>query len=151
MNTPNERRSLNRQVIDRYYKLLMQRNIGAWGELWAPNGRQENPFAPKGVPNEYPDKASVLAIYQAEFKNRHDHVFTVDQIYETTDADTLVVEARGRSVIGETNRVYEQQYISLFKFSNCLIVLNRQYCNPLPFMDAWGGAFKSLLSDARNI
>jgi ketosteroid isomerase-like protein len=139
MTTKTAGHSSNRDTIIAYFDLLMARDIDAWGELWAEDGKQENPFAPDGILSTYPDKKFILDWYKKTFKNRREHKFMLDHIHETTDPDTIIVEARATSIIGEINKLYEQRYVFVFKFRDGRIILNREYFNPLAYIKAWEG------------
>lgn len=139
MATPDQIRAENKQTVLTYYRLLMEKDIPAWSELWADDGKQENPFAPDGILEVFPDKAFLVSWYQKIFKNRKEHVFTLDAIHETMDPDVIIVEARARSIVGEIDRVYEQRYVMVFKFRDGKLILNREYFNPLAYLKAWDG------------
>ncbi|MDB5860251.1 MAG: hypothetical protein JWQ76_3940 [Ramlibacter sp.] len=131
--------SANRQLVEKYFDLLMKKDLVGWAELLDDEVRQENPFAPAGIPEVYPNKEYILNFYGKTFKTRKDHVFTLDAIHETLDPSVVIVEARARSIIGEVNRVYEQRYVFVFKIRNGKVLVNREYFNPLAYLKAWDG------------
>lgn len=135
----DQAKSANRLLIERYFDLLMKKDLAAWSELLHPDARQENPFAPPGIPEVYPDKEFILAFYGKTFKTRKDHVFTLDAIHQTTDPSLVIVEARARSIIGEVDRVYAQRYVFIFTLKDGKVLVNREYFNPLAYLKAWDG------------
>lgn len=137
MSTTTE--SPNVQLIRRYFDCLMKKDLVAWGELLHDDVRQENPFAPKGIAEVYPNKAYILDFYGRTFKNRKDHVFMLDKIHETTEGNVVIVEGRARSIIGEINKVYDQRYVFVFTIKDGKVLINREYFNPLVYLKAWDG------------
>jgi uncharacterized protein len=128
-----------------YFTLLMKRDMEGFADIWHDDAAQDIPFPPEGfgkfVTARFADKGEIMDHYNVAFANRRDHVFWIDEIYETKDPGTVIIEAHARSVVGETEKVYENNYICVFVVRDGKLALLKEYANPLAFMNAFGGGF----------
>jgi uncharacterized protein len=128
-----------------YFTLLMRRDLDAFEEIWTRDAVQAIPFPPEGfgafVTPSFEGRAAIMAHYRAAFANRRDHVFTIAAIHRLPDAETVIVEAAGRSLVGETGRIYENRYVCVFEITDGLISRLREYVDPLAFTRAFAGGF----------
>lgn len=58
--------------------------------------------------------------------------FTFDEWYPTADPNCLIVEYRSSCARRDRGGLYENSYISVFKFIGNKISLYKEYLNPLP-------------------
>jgi len=135
----------NEMIVLSYFTLLMQRKMEAFANLWHDDAIQDIPFLPEGfgkfVTDSFTGKEEIMAHYIAAFKNRRDHIFWIDAIHHTTDPDCLIIEARARSLVGETQKVYENRYVCIFRVRDGKLASLCEYVNPLAFMKAFAGGF----------
>jgi hypothetical protein len=134
-------RDANERTVLGFYTNLMKKDLDAFAELWAEDAVQDMPFA-AGVAVLEPawyGKEKLLSYYRKSIPNRRDHVFEIDKLHRTTDPDVIVVEAAGRSTIGETGRLYDQRYVFVFHLRDGRIVLNREHFNPIVWQQAFAG------------
>jgi ketosteroid isomerase-like protein len=129
----------NEQVCRAWYALLVKQEWNAWSALWHDDAVQENPFAPQELVSEWVGKQSIVEHYKKALENRRDHSFAIDRLHRTENPDCIIVEARGSSTVGETNRIYNQRYVMVFRFKDGKIILNREYFNPIIFLNAFDG------------
>jgi uncharacterized protein len=134
-------RNSTEETILKFYTLLMEKKFDAWGELFADDAVQENPFVPalEGLDAEFRGKDRIVFHYRTVLTKRKGHVFTINEIHQSADGNTVVVEAQGRSEVPETGRVYDQRYVMIFKLRDGKIVRLREYFNPLVFQRAFEG------------
>jgi uncharacterized protein len=122
-----------------FFSLLMKRDLDAFADLWTDDAVQEHPFGFEGLTPALVGKKELLDDFHRMFRNRSDHVFTIYNVHQTLDPDCLVVEARGVSKVGETDGVYDNRYIALFRLRDGKIALNRFYFNPIITQAAFKG------------
>ncbi|OON72247.1 nuclear transport factor 2 family protein [Streptomyces tsukubensis] len=116
-------------------RLLLEKDIPAWVDLWDDNGIFEFPFAPDGMPERLEGKAAV-ADYMRDYPDHIDlHDFPQVLIHETTAAGTIVVEMRGVGRLVQTDAPFDMTYIAVVTFQNGLITRYRDYWNPLVLQD----------------
>jgi ketosteroid isomerase-like protein len=129
-----------------YFRLLASRDMDGFAEIWTEDAIQHVPFTPEGlgsvVPAAFVGKQAIVGHYRVVTKNRREHVFWIDQIHNTMDSQCVIVEAHARSIIGETNAVYENAYVCVFRIRGGKIAVLKEYANPLPVMRAFRGAFE---------
>jgi ketosteroid isomerase-like protein len=140
-------RDADEAVVLSYFTLLMRRDLEGFDALWHEDAVQDIPFLPEGfgkfVTSAFTGKAEIMAHYRAAFAKRRDHVFWIDEIYRTDKSGCLVVEAHARSLVGETGKVYENNYVCIFQVRDGKLARLKEYVNPLAFMKAFQGGFEA--------
>ncbi|MGW9071859.1 nuclear transport factor 2 family protein [Streptomyces yangpuensis] len=112
-------------------RLLLEKDIPAWVDLWDARGVLEFPFAPAGWPARLEGKAAVGA-YMRDYPDHIDlHDFPDVTIHQTTVPETIVVEMRGVGRLVKTDTPYDMTYIAVVTVENGLITSYRDYWNPL--------------------
>lgn len=112
-------------------KLLLDKDIAAWIDLWDDNGVFEFPFAPDGWPKRLEGKAAI-ADYMRGYPDHIDlHDFPYVEIHQTTAAQTIVVEMRAVGRLVETGSPYDMTYIAVVTVEDGRITRYRDYWNPL--------------------
>ncbi|WP_329037984.1 nuclear transport factor 2 family protein [Streptomyces sp. NBC_01725] len=116
-------------------RLLLDKDIPAWVDLWDDDGVFEFPFAPEGRPKRLEGKAAVGDYMRGypDFIDLHD--FPSVEIHRTTAAETIVVEMRGVGRLVKTGGPFDMTYIAVVTFRNGLITHYRDYWNPLALQD----------------
>lgn len=116
-------------------RLLVDKNIPAWVDLWDTDGVLEFPFAPDGWPKRLDGKAAI-GDYMRGYPDHIDvHDFPDVEIHRTTVAETIVVEMRGVGRLVETDKPFDMSYIAVVTVKNGLITHYRDYWNPLAVQD----------------
>lgn len=116
-------------------RLLLDKNIPAWVDLWDDDGVLEFPFAPDGWPKRLEGKAAV-GDYMRGYPDHIDiHDFPSVDIHRTTVAETIVVEMRGVGRLVETGGPFDMTYIAVVTVENGRITHYRDYWNPLAIQD----------------
>jgi hypothetical protein len=122
-------------VFRRSLRLLLDKNIPGWVELWAEDGLMEFPFAPRGWPARLEGKAAVAA-YIRDYPDHIDlHDFPGMRIHETTDPATIVAEMRGVGRLVETGGPLDITYIAVVTVRDGHITSYRDYWNPLTVLE----------------
>ncbi|MEU0212777.1 nuclear transport factor 2 family protein [Streptomyces canus] len=112
-------------------KLLLDKDIAAWIDLWDDNGVFEFPFAPDGWPKRLEGKAAI-ADYMRGYPDHIDlHDFPYVETHQTTAAQTIVVEMRAVGRLVETGSPYDMTYIAVVTVEDGRITRYRDYWNPL--------------------
>ncbi len=112
-------------------RLLVDKDITAWVDLWDDLGVLEFPFAPEGWPKRLEGKAAVLE-YMRHYPDHIDlHDFPDLEIHETTDPGRIVVEMRGVGLLVETGAPFDVTYVAVVTVADGLITHYRDYWNPL--------------------
>jgi len=128
-----------------YFTCLVRKDMEGFANIWNDDAVQRIPFVPEGlgkvVQDTFTSKQEIVNHCRVLSKNRRDHVFWIDKIHNTLDANCVIIEAHARSIIGETNAVYENNYVCVFEIRSGKIAELREYANPLPAMRAFRGAF----------
>ncbi|MBX7267063.1 nuclear transport factor 2 family protein [Micromonospora sp. Llam7] len=112
-------------------RLLLDKNIAAWVDLWAENGQLEFPFAPDGWPSRLAGKEAIAA-YMRHYPDHIDlHDFPDLTIHQTTDPETIVVEMRGIGRLRETGSPFDMTYVAVVAIRDGRFTSYRDYWNPL--------------------
>ncbi|WP_181035136.1 nuclear transport factor 2 family protein [Arthrobacter sp. B0490] len=138
-------RDANERTVLGYFRHMKRKQWDEFGELWNDDAVQQAFFRPDGLDNFIPERfvgrEPILAHYRKAIANRREHEFWIDVLHRTEDPDIFVVECRGRSVVGENDRVYENRYVFIFELRDGRIAYLKEYADPLPVMRAFSGAF----------
>jgi uncharacterized protein len=136
VSTPRDAGALLKSHLE-----LIGTDIERWLELFAEDAVVEFPYAPSlGVPGRMEGLEAIRRYFVETPKHFRGLVFTNVQYYPTTDPEVALGEAHGSATIGSTGRRYEQDYIVLLKSRNGKISFYREYWNPIPGLEAFGGA-----------
>jgi uncharacterized protein len=112
-------------------RLLLDKDISAWVDLWAEDGLMEFPFAPEGWPRRLEGREAVAA-YMHHYPDHIDlHDFPDLRMHRTTDPETIVVEMRGVGRLVETGAPFDMTYIQVLTVRDGRISSCRDYWNPL--------------------
>ncbi|MFF4284645.1 nuclear transport factor 2 family protein [Streptomyces sp. NPDC001633] len=112
-------------------RLLLDKDIPAWVDLWAEHGVMEFPFAPPGWPQRLEGRAAIAA-YMRDYPDHIDlHDFPDLRIHRTTDTGTLVVEMRGVGRMVATGGPFDMTYIAVVTVQDGRFTSYRDYWNPL--------------------
>ncbi|MCX5192912.1 nuclear transport factor 2 family protein [Streptomyces sp. NBC_00249] len=119
------------EVYHHGLRLLLEKDIAGWVDLWDPDGFLEFPFAPPGWPARLEGRAAVAA-YMQHYPDHVDvHDFPDVKIHQTVAPETIVVEMRGVGRLVETDTPYDMTYIAVVTVMDGLITSYRDYWNPL--------------------
>ncbi|AUG75227.1 phenazine biosynthesis protein PhzA/PhzB [Kitasatospora sp. MMS16-BH015] len=112
-------------------RLLLDKSIPAWVDLWAADGVMEFPFAPPGWPRRLEGREAVAA-YMRDYPDHIDlHGFPELRILDTTEAGTIVVEMRAVGRLVRTGDPFELDYIAVVTVRDGRFTSYRDYWNPL--------------------
>ncbi|MEU0255343.1 nuclear transport factor 2 family protein [Streptomyces sp. NPDC006184] len=132
MSVPTSPSDLYRHSL----RLLLDKDIAGWIDLWAEDGVMEFPFAPEGRPGRLEGREAIAA-YMRPYPDHIDlHDFPDLRIHQTTDPETIVVEMRGVGRLVETDKPYEMTYIAVVAVRDGRITSYRDYWNPLAVLEA---------------
>jgi uncharacterized protein len=67
-------------------------------------------------------------------------IFTNVREYQTSNHNILFAEVHGEATIVTTSRHYQQDYVMRLETQDGKIVHYREYWNPIPAIEAWGGS-----------
>ncbi|ONF74332.1 nuclear transport factor 2 family protein [Amycolatopsis keratiniphila] len=117
-------------------RLLLDKDISAWVDLWSDEGTMEFPFAPDGWPKRLEGKQAVAA-YMRHYPDHVElHDFPGLRIHQTTDPETIVVEMRGVGRLVETDAPFDMTYIAVVTVHEGRITSYRDYWNPLAVQES---------------
>ncbi|TLQ42334.1 nuclear transport factor 2 family protein [Streptomyces marianii] len=112
-------------------RLLLDKDIPGWVDLWAEHGVMEFPFAPPGRPARLEGKQAVAA-YMHGYPDHIDlHDFPDLRIHRTTEPGTIVAEMRGVGRVVATGGPFDMTYIAVVTVRDGRFTSYRDYWNPL--------------------
>ena len=141
-----EARDDREAVVLGYFRYMKRKDWERFGELWDESAVQNAVFLPDGlesfVPDRFEARETLMTHYKRGLANRREHEFWIDWLHRTEDPNCFIVECRAHSVVGENDRVYENQYVFIFTLRDGKIARLTEYANPLPIMRAFTGVFE---------
>ncbi|MCZ4121946.1 nuclear transport factor 2 family protein [Streptomyces sp. H39-S7] len=131
MNVTTAPADLYRQGL----RLLLDKDIAGWIDLWDEHGIAEFPFAPEGWPKRLEGRTAV-AEYMRGYPDHIDlHDIPSVEIHQTVVPETIVVEMRGVGRLVTTGSPFDMTYIAVVTVKHGLITHYRDYWNPLALQD----------------
>lgn len=133
-----ERQQARKAVLD-FLTGLEDKDMARVNGVWAEDGVQEMPYAPKNFPRRVAGKEALIRQYATWPQNSGKARFTDGVVfYPTRDPSIVITEYHGVSEIVPTKRTYDQRYIGVFHVENGKITLFREYFDPNVFSFAFG-------------
>jgi ketosteroid isomerase-like protein len=131
-------------LLDAHLELIGT-DIERWLGLFAEDAVVEFPYArPLGLPERLEGREAIRRYFADTPKHFRGLVFTNVRRYLTTDPEVALAEAHGSATIAATGRQYEQDYVMMVKTRDGRISLYREYWNPIPGLEAFGGTHNLL-------
>ncbi len=144
LNTSNQMMTTsiekNRKIVDSFFVALETQNFQILREIFAPQGKQLNPYAPDGFPKSFDGAEAIYKQYSGLTANFGQMKFP-RQIYATEDSNFFFVKFRGEIEIKAGGK-YENDYIGTFRLENCKIVEYTEYFNQVVMSKAFGVELK---------
>ncbi|MFC7896958.1 nuclear transport factor 2 family protein [Streptomyces sp. NPDC057381] len=138
MSAPTSPADLYRHSL----RLLLDKDVAAWTDLWADDGVMEFPFAPEGWPGRLEGKEAIGAY----MRGYPDHIDLRDfpelRVHRTVEPETLVVEMRGVGRLVRTGAPFDMTYIAVVTVEGGRFTSYRDYWNPLAVLEP-GADFRS--------
>jgi uncharacterized protein len=126
-------------IFNRHLRLLLDKDMEGWADLFAEDARFEMPFSPAGYPKCLEGRAAI----QDDIKDYPQHIdlhdFVDVTVHQTEDANVLIGEMRAEGRAVATGKPYRMPYISVITIKDGKIANFRDYWNPLTAIDALGG------------
>jgi len=120
------------QVARRFFELLHDKDIEAWGELWHERGRIIVYYPADGFPTNIEDKTNIVAGFRAMFQNFTFFSSELTGIYPALDSDAVVVQYKNRATL-VGGAVYTNDNIAVFRFEDGLLREYHDYFDPRRF------------------
>lgn len=117
---------------------LVSKDVQAWVDLFAEDAVVEFPYA-STTPGRLEGKAAIYNYIKDVPAQMRDLVFTNVRIYSTLNPDVLFAEVHGEADIVSTGLHYQQDYVMRLETKEGKIIHYREYWNPVPALEAWGG------------
>lgn len=133
-----QRRRRAHTAIDRLQQALLDHDMSAFADEWAPDGTMSFPFAPPGWPQL--DGRDAVRGYLANYTDTVDvQAITRQTRHDTADPDTVILEwaVSGRAIA--TGNPYDLAYVAVITVGADGITGYRDYWNPLAAGTALGG------------
>ncbi|MBM7117245.1 nuclear transport factor 2 family protein [Archangium primigenium] len=119
---------------------LIGTDIERWLALFAEDAVVEFPYARSlGVPERLEGIAAIRGYFAQTPKHFLGLAFTNVRRYLTTDPELAIAEVHGTATIATTGKPYAQDYVFFVKTRQGRISLYREYWDPLPGLEAFGG------------
>jgi uncharacterized protein len=146
MPTEQEIRTNNEQTIRDFLRLLSEKNLSAWIDLWTEDAVQDMPFSPPEFPARLEGKKAIARHYSSLPQTVGKMDFFDLKLYSMQDPDWILAEYRGEIEVLATGRPYNNRYCGLFQLKDSKIALFREYYNPLTLREGFGDELTSSFS-----
>ncbi|MFC5834104.1 nuclear transport factor 2 family protein [Nonomuraea insulae] len=128
------------ELVDHALKLLLDKDMAAFADLWAEDGAIEFPFAPPGYPPLVEGRAAIR-----EYMRGYPDILDVREIVEQTvhqsvDPEVVIAEFEAAGIVVRTGKPYRLRYIAVITVRDGEIQHYRDYWNPLAAAELMGGS-----------
>ena len=128
----DQQRAKNILVVRNFFELMHRKEIDAWAELWAENGRIIVPYPPEGFGTSIDGKAEILRAFRGLFGNFESFDYELTGTYPAADSGAVCVEYKVRAtMVGGVE--YTNDNIAVFRFEAGLISAYHDYFDPRRF------------------
>jgi phenazine biosynthesis protein len=136
MNTTSQR---NIDTVKKFLSLLEQEKITEFLDLFAPVGKQINPYA-SGLFPEITAGTQALKAYWEPVPGRFDGMqFPIEEIFPMENPAQVLVKFKGIIKLKNNAGHYSNDYLGLFKFNEAGKILEYyEYFNPVTVIKAFG-------------
>jgi ketosteroid isomerase-like protein len=137
---PAESATGRAETVRRFFDLLGKKDIDAWAELWAEDGRVQIPYPPDGFDQDIVGRARIHTEFKRLFANYETFESDLTGVYPAADSDAVCVEYTNRATL-TGGAEYTNDNIAVFRFRNGLISEYHDYFDPRRFqavIDALG-------------
>jgi ketosteroid isomerase-like protein len=128
----DRQRQHNIDVVQRFFDLLHQGDVEAWGKLWAEDARIIVFYPPQGFGESIDGRAEIVAGFQTLMGVFDTFDYELTGIYPAADSDAVCVEYRVRAKLVD-GREYTNRNITVFRFQDGLISTYHDYFDPRRF------------------
>jgi len=113
-----------------FHRTLESGDLDAFQALFTPDAVNELPYHSPVSPAKFVGAEAIAADYRNMMANRRDLQFTIHTVTTEPRDNRVVLEFSGRSIIGETGALYEQDYVGVFTIDGTRISRLRLYADP---------------------
>jgi len=125
----------NKKVVDTFFVALETGQFDLLKKIFAPHGKQLNPYAPEGFRKSFDGVEGIYKQYNGLTVNFGKMVFP-RKIYATEDPDFFFVQFRGEIEI-KTGGKYENDYLGTFRLKDGKIIEYTEYFNQVVMAKAF--------------
>jgi len=133
-------RARNRQVVERFFQALEAKDLTAFLDVWAEDGVQVMPFAPKSFPSRLEGKAAIRNQYGSLPEN-YRYMRFPREITPMQDAERFVVRYTGQIGLAGGGR-YDNTYVGLFTVRDGRVQEFVEFFDPIVLQTAFGAALE---------
>ncbi|HEY9002642.1 MAG TPA: nuclear transport factor 2 family protein [Mucilaginibacter sp.] len=126
----------NKSVVDNFFVALETQQFDLLKDIFAPEGKQLNPYAPEGFPKSFDGAEAIYKQYSGLTENFGKMKFP-RTIYATEDSDFFFVQFRGEIEIKAGGK-YENDYLGTFRLKDGKIIEYTEYFNQVVMAKAFG-------------
>jgi len=130
MSAESERRSGNRQTVEKAFGLLSQQRHKEIAELITDDIDFELPYGPGQKALAVRGSDRWIALNDATWPAFTRFSLAITNVYELADPDMLVVEYQSDGEVRATKKPYRNRYIGVFRFRGGRICAWREFHNP---------------------
>jgi uncharacterized protein len=145
-NSDHEVREKNIKLIQLFLDLLEHKDLNAWINLWHKDGRQLNPYAPRGFPRFLSGKKAIFQHWSGVPNAYGKIVFSKREIYPTLDPDVIFTEFHGKIEVLKNYKNYNNTYCCRFTFSKGKLASYVEYFDPIILLESLGDTISDTFS-----
>jgi hypothetical protein len=140
-------RARNRRTVERFFHALEAKDLTAFLDVWADDGVQVMPFAPKNFPSRLEGKAAIRTQYGSLPEN-YRYMRFPREIAPMQDPERFVVRYTGRIGLASGGR-YDNTYVGLFTVRAGRVREFVEFFDPVVLQTAFGAALQQNFNEGR--
>ena len=122
----------NTALVQKFYKLLSEKNIPEWLELWQEDGKIIVPYPPEGFDSIIDGKDAIRTAFNGLFNNFERFDSNITGIYDDPDTNAVCVEYKNDALL-KNGTPYTNDNIAVFIFRDGRISEYHDYFDPRRF------------------
>ena len=120
-------------TVRSFFEYMHAKNIDAWADLWHNDARIIVEYQPQGFPPLIEGREQIIPGFRQLFSNFETYDYEITALYETVDANRIIVEWNVAAKLKSNGDVYEGNNITVFILRDGKIFEYHDYFNPEKF------------------
>lgn len=142
MDIADKRRTEIRGLFSRLIAAYGEKDFDSFASFLTEDTLFDWPYLPlKEFPSSMRGAKAFIDMSRAGMEDCDGYHHVVDQFYDQSDPDTLIVEYHSQTTLKSTGQPYGNKYLGILRFDGGKVSFWREYLNPLPIIEAFGRDF----------
>jgi ketosteroid isomerase-like protein len=129
----SEERLQNVGAVQLFFRLMHEKDIDAWGDLWNCDAQILIAYSLQGFPEIIQSKQQIVSAFRDLFAHFGVYSYSIRSLYPTVDPRVVIVEWEVEATLKQSGAIYKGKNITVFRFRDGKIAAYHDYFDPRKF------------------